>query len=374
MRWVVLVSGKSVSGEYLIEQEMMCRSECFGCFLAHCSNGYDFSSEPEIIKEAVENISKAQLLMGVTSYCPTVVSSRSEIYKEILPFLAPRKGSIYNGAEILGAHLEGPFINKLKKGAHDVSVFQDAKNGLSDIYNVYGLNNLKNYVKYVTMAPEVEGIMDCIGPLIQETGVYVSQGHSLATVVQSEMAFERGARLVTHLFNAMTTFHQRDPGIVGLLGSSNNKMHYGIICDGVHVYPNSVKIAYYANPKGAVLVTDAMSAQNLEDGEYNLGSMNAKVENGSVYLVGTETIAGSVAVMSNCVKNFVKFTGATTVEALEAATLHPAQSLNVVDRKGTLGFGSDADILVLDNDLNIKKIFIDGVQVTPENVKCVSRV
>ncbi|OMJ12670.1 putative N-acetylglucosamine-6-phosphate deacetylase [Smittium culicis] len=338
------------------------------------SNGYDFSSETDIIQESVENISKAQLLMGVTSYCPTLVSSSSEVYKKVLPHLGPKKGSIENGAEILGAHLEGPFINKLKKGAHDVRVFKDAANGLSDIYDVYGKEYLKKYVKYITVAPEVEGIMDCIEPLIKETGVLVSQGHSLSTVIESEKAFEKGAKLVTHLFNAMTTFHQRDPGIVGLLGSSNNDMHYGIICDGVHVYPNSVKIAYYAHPKGAVLVTDAMCAQNLEDGEYSLGEMNAKVEGGSVYLVGTNTIAGSVAIMSDCVKNFIKFTGATVVEALEAATLHPAQSLNVADRKGTLNFGSDADILILDNDLNIKNIFVNGVMASSENVKYKSRV
>ncbi|PVU84799.1 hypothetical protein BB559_006315 [Furculomyces boomerangus] len=334
------------------------------------SYGYDFSSDPEIIEESVKNVSMAQLLLGVTSYCPTIVSSNKEVYHKVLPHLGPRAGSIHDGAEVLGAHVEGPFINIQKKGAHDERVIADAKGGIDVLYERYGRENLKKYVSVITVAPDVEGIMDCIEPLIEETGVTVSQGHSLANVKQAEDAFKRGCNLVTHLFNAMTTFHQRDPGIVGLLGTSkNNSFYYGIICDGIHVYPNSVKIAYYAHPSGAVLVTDAMSAQCLDNGEYNLGEMDAEVRDGSVYLVGTHTIAGSVAVMTNCVKNFIEFTGATKVEALEAATLHPAKALKIDNRKGTLNFGADADILILDDDLNIKRIFISGVEATPDNVK-----
>ncbi|PVU96475.1 hypothetical protein BB561_001148 [Smittium simulii] len=333
------------------------------------SIGYDFSSDLDDIQEAVDNVSKAQLLMGVTSYCPTMVSSPSEKYHQILPFLGPRAGSIENGAEIIGAHVEGPFINPEKKGAHDMRVLRDAKNGINDFYDCYGKDNLIKYVKYATVASEIPGVMDSIEQLIEETGIVVSQGHSLATVQQAETAFNKGIHLVTHMYNAMATFHQRDPGIVGMLGSPHRDLFYGIICDGIHVYPNSAKIAYYAHPRGAVLVTDAMCAQCLANGDYNLGDMSVQVKDGSVYITGTETIAGSVADMSECVKKFVKFTNATKIEALEAATLHPAQALKIEHKKGTLNHFADADLLILDDDLSIKRIFISGVEATKDSVK-----
>ncbi|KAJ2382247.1 N-acetyl-glucosamine-6-phosphate deacetylase [Coemansia sp. RSA 2559] len=175
--------------------------------------------------------------------------------------------------------------------------------------------------------------------------------------------------MITHLFNAMHPFHQRDPGIIGLLGAPGQRPFYGIICDGIHVHPHSVMIAYYAHPSGACLVTDAMSAQSLPDGYYKLGEMDVDVHGGHVYIKGTNTIAGSVATLSECVQKFIKFTGASKVEALENATLHPAQMLGIAGRKGTLTHGADADILVLDNDLNVQRVFIAGIEATADNVK-----
>ncbi|KAJ1950060.1 N-acetyl-glucosamine-6-phosphate deacetylase, partial [Linderina pennispora] len=306
---------------------------------------------------------------GCTAYCPTTVSSRPDVYRKVLPYLGPREGSLENGAAILGAHVEGPFISPLKKGAHEEATLRTAKNGLADFDECYGLDNLRKNVAYVTMAPEVEGIMDSIPQLIEATGINISSGHSNASTAQANEAHKKGAKMVTHLFNAMAAFHQRDPGIIGLLGASESRPYYGIICDGVHVHPHSVMIAYYAHPTGACLVTDAMSAQCLPEGYYKLGKMDVDVHNGHVYIKGTNTIAGSIATLAQCVRNFIKFTGASKVEALENATLHPAQMLGITDRKGTLQFGADADVLVLDDNLNVERVFIGGTEVTEDNVK-----
>ncbi|KAJ1988135.1 N-acetyl-glucosamine-6-phosphate deacetylase [Coemansia spiralis] len=331
--------------------------------------GYDFSNDTDIIEEAVENISKGLLLQGCTAYCPTTVSSRPEVYHKVLPHLGPRKGSIENGAAVLGAHIEGPFISPQKKGAHELATLRTAKNGLSDFDECYGLENLRKYAAYVTMAPEVEGITDTISALIKETGISIASGHSNATTAQADEAFKKGANMITHLFNAMHPFHQRDPGIIGLLGASDSRPFYGIICDGIHVHPHSVMIAYYAHPNGACLVTDAMSAQSLPDGFYKLGEMDVDVHGGHVYIKGTNTIAGSIATLAECVRKFIKFTGASKVEALENATLHPAQMLGISDKKGTLTHGADADILILNQDLDVQRVFIAGVEATSNNVR-----
>ncbi|KAJ2556777.1 N-acetyl-glucosamine-6-phosphate deacetylase [Coemansia sp. RSA 1933] len=331
--------------------------------------GYDFSNDTDIIEEAVANVSKGLLLQGCTAYCPTTVSSRPEVYQKVMQHLGPREGSIASGAAVLGAHIEGPFISPQKKGAHELATLRTAKNGLADFDECYGLENLRKNAAYITMAPEVEGVTDAIPALIMETGVRISSGHSNATTAKANEAFRQGASMITHLFNAMHPFHQRDPGIIGLLGAPGQRPFYGIICDGIHVHPHSVMIAYYAHPAGACLVTDAMSAQSLPEGYYKLGEMDVDVHGGHVYIKGTSTIAGSIATLSECVQNFIKFTGASKVEALENATLHPAQMLGIADKKGTLVHGADADILVLDDDLNVQRIFIAGVEATSSNVK-----
>lgn len=331
--------------------------------------GYDFSNDTEIIDEAVDNISKGLLLQGCTAYCPTTVSSRPEVYHTVLKHLGPREGSIENGAVVLGAHVEGPFISPQKKGAHELATLRNAKDGLDAFEECYGLDNLRKYAAYVTMAPEIEGVLDAIPKLIEATGIHISSGHSNATTAIANKAHASGSNMITHLFNAMHPFHQRDPGVIGLLGASGSRPFYGIICDGVHVHPHSVMIAYYAHPTGACLVTDAMSAQSLPDGAYKLGEMDVDVHDGHVYIKDTNTIAGAIVTLAQCVRNFIKFTGASKVEALENATLHPAQMLGIENKKGTLEYGADADILILDHDLNVQRIFVAGTEATPDNVK-----
>ncbi|KAF0396654.1 Metallo-dependent hydrolase [Gigaspora margarita] len=329
--------------------------------------GVDFSQwhGEEKMRKGIDNVARGLLKYGCTSFIPTLISSEIEIYHKVLPLLKSRKGNKTNGAEILGAHVEGPFIMPSKCGAHEESYLRVASGGFSDFVKVYGLNEGKDQiVKIVTVAPEVEGVLDSVEDLVQ-TGVTVSLGHSSATVAQAESAVEKGARFITHLFNAMQQFHHRDPGIIGLLGTTRiPRPYYGIICDGIHVHPNSIKMAYDSHPKGAVLVTDAMAAMGLPPGDYALGDIPVrKINDERVEVIENGRLAGSVITIDACVRNFKKSTGCSIVEAVEAATLHPAELLGIQNIKGTLNIGADADLVFLDDDLKIMKCFIAGEEV-----------
>ncbi|KAJ2025692.1 N-acetyl-glucosamine-6-phosphate deacetylase [Coemansia sp. S85] len=361
--------------------------------------GYDFSFNKSDIATCLDVVSRGVLLQGCTSFCPTTVSSDSETYHRVLPHLGRRAGSLRNGAESLGAHVEGPFMNPKKKGAHDVSCLRTAPNGLADFDECYGLENLRNHVAYMTVAPEVDGVLEAIPQLISECHIGISQGHSVATNEIARQAHKGGARMITHLFNAMTTFHHRDPGIVGLLSASRGSeclkldangvpileqhladpdtVFYGLICDGIHVHPNAVKIAYNSHPAGAVLVTDAMGAMGLPDGHYKLGNMpvvvgpKADVKGcpRAALIQGTDTLAGSIVTLIECVRNFRAFTQCSIVEAIEAATLRPAQMLGIERKKGTLDYGADADIIFLSDELYVQRVFVRGELATPDTVR-----
>ncbi|KAF9550668.1 hypothetical protein EC957_011984 [Mortierella hygrophila] len=341
--------------------------------------GVDFSvpSDPETYEKDLLLVNRGLLKYGTTSYCPTIVSSSASVYHKVLSHLKPRKGSAKTGATILGAHVEGPFINEARIGAHELKVLQaSAKNGYADFKDVYGFEgetpeaqkklsqeNL-NSVKIITCAPELEGIMESI-PDLAKAGITISVGHSMANISQAEEAVQKGATFITHLFNAMPQFHHRDPGVIGLLGSRFDlpRPYYGLICDGIHVHPNSVKIAYDSHPEGVILVTDAMSAMGLAPGNYQLGNMNVTKEEDRVYIEGTDTLAGSVITLDACIRNFIQFTSCSLIEALEAVTLHPAVLLGIQETKGVIKPGADADLVFLSDDLFVKRVFVAGEEV-----------
>ncbi|KAJ2159426.1 N-acetyl-glucosamine-6-phosphate deacetylase [Coemansia sp. RSA 552] len=347
--------------------------------------GYDFSSNSDNIGECMDAISRGILLQGCTSFCPTAVSSMPETYRRILPHIGRRPGSLQNGAESLGAHVEGPFMNPHKKGAHELACLRAAPHGLADFDECYGLDNLREHVAYMTVAPELEGVLDAIPQLIQECGIGISQGHSLATNKVASEAHSNGAKMITHLYNAMGDFHHRDPGIIGLLGAEGPaadacqpaRSFYGLICDGIHVHPSSVRIAYNSHPQGVVLVSDAMGAMGLPDGQYNLGNMSVDVgpvaaiegKPRAAVIQGTDTLAGSIVSLIECVRNFQAYAHCSAAAAIDAATLHPAQMLGIEHKKGTLAYGADADIILLTDDLYIKHVFVDGVRATAEDHK-----
>lgn len=346
------------------------RVDCEGSIMApgfidvQINGGYgvDFSEASEDVSAGVSLVSKKILQHGVTSFCPTLVTSPAAVYHKVLPQVKVHDGGAH-GAGVLGLHLEGPFISAEKKGAHPerfLRTFQAG--GIDDLMAAYG--SLDN-VAMVTLAPELAGSQSVVRELCRR-GVTVSLGHSVANLSQAEEAVDQGASFITHLFNAMLPFHHRDPGIVGLLTSdrvpSGRTVFYGMIADGIHTNPAALRIAHRAHPEGLVLVTDAIMAMGLPPGRRTLGQQVIEIQGLHAYVAGTKTLSGSIATMDTCVRHFKHATGCSVEEALEAASLHPAQLLRL-HHKGNLDYGSDADLVLLDDDLNLKATFISGEEV-----------
>ena len=335
--------------------------------------GYDFSNVSQTAI-ALETVSKGITSHGVTSFCPTLITSSRETYHQILPVvreltLSQRRDEVPSGANILGCHLEGPFISHHKRGAHPVDLINSKPlNSVSDVESMYGEDNVeKDLVSIVTLAPELDIHSNVVRSLTKR-GIVVSLGHSEASLKQGEQAVESGARFITHLFNAMPPFHHRDPGLVGLLTSNmtdNGKdIFYGIIADGIHTHYSALKIAFRSHPLGCVLVTDAISALGLASGsKHKIGESVIEIRDKKAYVSGTDTLAGSIAGMDECVRNLCNFSDCSIVEGVECATLHPAQVLGIENKKGTLNFGADADFVIMDDDINILQTFIRGVKV-----------
>jgi len=200
--------------------------DCNGCIIApgfidlqiNGAFGVDFSHDvvdEESGKRIVETVGKGILAHGVTAYCPTVVTSPPAVYRAVLPHIQRSQGGRH-GASVLGIHVEGPFISITKKGAHPEQHIQSPEDGIRSLESVYG-SGLAN-VSLITIAPELEWAMEVVEACVDRR-IVVSVGHTEATLSQGEEAVKRGARLVTHMFNAMQTFHHRDPGLLGLLTS-----------------------------------------------------------------------------------------------------------------------------------------------------------
>ncbi len=312
--------------------------------------GCDFSRNPEM----TEFVAKQLLQYGVTSFLPTVISSSPEQYKAVLPLLQPRSFG-KKGASILGIHLEGPFFSPSCCGAHKKEFLLSDLSYMNSPETIYG--DLRG-VKLVTLAPELPGALPIVEQLTRRN-VVVSAGHSAASFEQMKAGIKAGIGLATHLFNAMTPYHHRNPGIIGsaLIDPS---LPYSLIVDGVHLSPESVLLCWRCNPNGLILISDATEALGLPDGNYRLGTLEIESCGGQIYLSGTRTIAGSSLDLAKAVQNFQSITRCSAADALEAASLKPARLIGIYPSKGTLETGADADFIVLSDDLQVQSTYIGG--------------
>ncbi|KAF2718839.1 carbohydrate esterase family 9 protein [Polychaeton citri CBS 116435] len=352
--------------------------------------GFDFSTIPEDVPGDIDGgmasyakglgrLNRKLVHTGVTSYLPTLPSQKSEVYHKALKYLGPSGTSrnALEGSESLGAHCEGPFISPTKNGIHNQGVLQEANDGFLTMEACYGRSCFpeaidaqygeKSPISLVTLAPEVPGVALAIPELVKR-GIRVAIGHTEATYEDAKQAISLGVTMITHLFNAMRPLHHRNPGIFGVLGQAEgeHRPYYGVIADGIHLHPTSVKIAWNANPEGFTLVTDAMKTVGLPDGIYDWTNGDKWVKKGPLLTRYGEPdkIAGSSATLIECVNNFWNWSNASIPEVIRSVTRTPAKMLGLESVKGSLSPNADADLLALDivqgEDGN-KKFVIDRV-------------
>ena len=288
---------------------------------------------------------EALLECGVTAYQPTFITSPEDELVAALGEVPP------NGAtpRILGAHLEGPFIAPERLGTHPAESRRDPDLALLQRLLAAGP------VSHVTLAPELPGAFELVY-LLRERGVTVSCGHSNATAAEAREAFARGAKTVTHIFNAMRPFAAREPGLAGAALVSSDVV-VQVILDGVHLADDTARLVWQAAGGRVALVTDAIAAAGAGDGRYTLAGVDFEVEDG-VARSADRVLAGSTVPMIEAVRNLVTL-GAPLDAALAAATSVPAR-IAARPELGTLAPGSAADIVVLDDSLEIVRVLVRG--------------
>jgi N-acetylglucosamine-6-phosphate deacetylase len=288
---------------------------------------------------------EALLETGVTAYLPTLITTPEHQ-------LVAAMAEVPDGESrprVLGMHLEGPFLSPNRLGTHEASSRRDPDAALLDRLLDAGP------VRLMTLAPELAGADVLIDRLL-ERGVAVSLGHTDATAAQANAAFDRGARSVTHLFNAMRPFLHRDPGIVGA-ALARDDVVVSIILDGIHLAPETALTAWHAARGRTALVTDAITGAGVADGSYSLGNLDVHVHEGTVR--GPDgVLAGSVLTMIEAVQNLHAL-GVGIEDAVGAATATPARVLGELEL-GRLDVGLPADIVVLDDRVEIERVLVAG--------------
>ncbi|HKH75440.1 MAG TPA: N-acetylglucosamine-6-phosphate deacetylase [Rubrobacteraceae bacterium] len=318
--------------------------------------GIDAATEPERLSE----LSGKLLSTGTTSYLPTVISSPRSLYRETLPTLADVMKSGVPGAEPLGVHLEGPFVNAKRRGAHPEAHISPPDDAL--------LNELLGLapVRLLTLAPELEGAVD-LARAATERGVAVSAGHSDASFEVSYEALDGAVAGVTHLFNGMSALNHREPGLPGA-AFAHPRVVCGLIADGLHVHPEVISLAFrMLGPDRIHLVTDAIAAAGMGEGEYPLATRRTRLGGDGVPRLEDGTIAGSILTMNEALRNVLAFTGCTVPEAARMAAATPARLADERDRKGRLAPGYDADVTVLGPELSVRAVYKGGDRVYPES-------
>lgn len=301
--------------------------------------------------EAVAHMAEHEASIGVTSICPATMTLSKEDLHKIM-----KNGGDYQadkGAKLVGINMEGPFISEAKKGAQAATHIR-----LCDAKFFHELQEeAKGLIKLVDIAPENEGAMEFIDAVKDE--VVVSVAHTTASYDVAAEAFARGARHVTHLYNAMPPLNHRNPGVIGAARDAQH-CHVELICDGVHIHPSVVRATFEMfGAERVILISDSMRATGLTDGQYTLGGQDVFVK-GPRATLADGTIAGSATDLMGCVKVAVKEMGIPLEDAIACATMNPAKEIGIYDTCGSITPGKAADLVLLDSDLNVKAVFVDG--------------
>ena len=317
----------------------------------HGCAGHDMG---EATFEALEAMSRCLVERGVTSFCPTSMTLSFEELTTIFANVADNRDKV-SGAYIHGINMEGPYIAMSKKGAQNAAYVRNPdKDEFKRLFEGCG-----GIVKVVDIAPECDGAEEFVKEI--QPICPVSIAHTAADYDQACTAIDWGVRHVTHLYNAQSGLTHRSPGVVGAVfdNAKSKGVRAEMICDGFHIHPAALRIAFsQVGEDNSVIVSDSMSAAGHVDGEYDLGGQTVYVRDGKA-LLADGTIAASTSNVYEELKNVIRF-GIPLKQAVKSATINPARAIRVDDTVGSIAVGKSADLLVLDEDFNIKLVIVRG--------------
>ena len=326
----------------------------------HGCMGYDFCDGT---KEAIEEIAKYEASIGVTAIAPATMTLPVEELERILETAAEYKEEAEKRAkegsskeaDLIGVNMEGPFISVEKKGAQDERNIITCNEEVCQRF----LDASKGLVKYVGIAPERnEDAVSFICAMKDK--VNISLAHTNAGYDAAMEAFNAGANHAVHLYNAMPAFTHRAPGVVGAVCDSEH-VDVELICDGVHIHPSMVRATFkMMGADRMILISDSMRATGMPDGQYTLGGLDVKVVGNHATLVSDGALAGSVTNLADCMRTVVKKMEIPLETAVACATINPAKSLGIEDTYGSIAPGKKANIVLLDENLELKMVIKDG--------------
>ncbi|MFC0525387.1 N-acetylglucosamine-6-phosphate deacetylase [Pontibacillus salicampi] len=304
--------------------------------------------------DALATIARRLAERGTTGFLATTITQSKEQIEAALANVASYQQQSEGGAAVLGIHLEGPFISPKRAGAQPTEHIQPGSVQLFQRWQQLA----NGAIRLVTLAPEEDEDYQLTTHL-QETGVVASIGHSDATFDEVNEAVEKGISHATHLFNQMRGLHHREPGVAGAV-FLNEAIRTELITDGMHVSPPMVQLSFrHIGAERLILITDAMRAQCMPEGKYELGGQEVFVE-GNAARLADGTLAGSILTLSQALHNVMEYTGCTMWDVIQMASTNPAKELGIENEKGSIAIGKDADLVVLDEQNEVYMTIIAG--------------
>ena len=302
--------------------------------------------------EGIRKMAEGIVKNGVTAWLPTTMTVSYDDLRhafDAVRVLMDKKNNP-KGAQIMGVHAEGPFINPSKKGAQAVEYIRPA--------DAPFLIENSDVIRIVTIAPEMPGALDCIREVTEKTSILVSMGHTAANYETAKAGIEAGVRHATHLFNAMTPLNHRDPGVVGA-SLADDRVSTELIADTFHISPDLFGLVAKVKGDNLILITDCTRACGLEDGEYTLGGQPIFVK-GIECRLADGTIAGSVLKLNNAIRNMRDHTSLPLEQIVRMASINAARCIGLDKTKGSLEAGKDADIILADENFAVSETIIAG--------------
>ena len=361
----VFVNGAFIDGGIEFDEKILAIGEAVtggedaeGCYVipglvdvhTHAARGEDCSDGSA---EGMPIMARHYAAQGVTSWCPTTMTLKEPTLKKAMEVIRDYVRPA-DGAKVAGIHLEGPFLCYSKRGA------QAAENlHAPDVDMFHRLNEASGgLVKLVTVAPEEPGAIDFIRQV--SPVCTISLGHTAADYDTAMAAYAAGASHATHLYNGMPSLLHREPGVIAAALDSGATVE--LITDGLHIHPAVVRLTHRLFGDKLVLISDSLRCAGMPDGDYELGGQPITMKNGKATLTGTDTLAGSSIHLMDGLRRAINF-GVPLESAVTAATLTPAKAIRMENEIGSLDVGKWADLVVLDNSLNVKAVYIDGKKV-----------